>query len=167
MLFEELVGMLRCFGGKVFWRSRKRVRGTPLQEVDHHWIDCAVVWIVSRSLWNRLSFPRRVPVLISSFPIWNTMFWLSFPRVLSSPRTNHLGEPELDSWWEQFLARFYLPRGRALDYRGSISMGTRVNNKKTGKIFGYAVRMWDSLSRVPVAADCELVEVEAPFWLYG
>jgi hypothetical protein len=23
MLFEELVGMLRCFGGKVFWRSRK------------------------------------------------------------------------------------------------------------------------------------------------
>jgi hypothetical protein len=43
MLFEELVGMLRCFGGKVFWRIRKRVRGTPLYEVDHHWIDCAVV----------------------------------------------------------------------------------------------------------------------------
>jgi hypothetical protein len=59
-------------------------------------------------------------------------------RVLVPPRTNRSGEPKFDSWWKQFLIRFYLPCGRILDYQGPLPLGirelirktkTRVNNK--------------------------------------
>jgi hypothetical protein len=53
---------------------------------------------------------------------------------MSFPRTNHLREPELDFWWEQFLAKLYLPRGRCLDYRGPFPGNQKVNAKTKQKI---------------------------------
>jgi len=37
---------------------------------------------------------------------------------------NRLGETELDSWWEQFLARLYLPLGQTSGYYSPLPLET-------------------------------------------
>lgn len=37
---------------------------------------------------------------------------------------NRSGEPKFNSWWEQFLARLYLPPSRTPTYYGTFPLGT-------------------------------------------
>jgi hypothetical protein len=48
---------------------------------------------------------------------------------MSSLRMNRSGEPEFDSWWEQFLVKFNLSRVRTLDYWAPSPGNQRVNKK--------------------------------------
>jgi len=48
-----------------------------------------------------------------------------------SSTTNRSGEPEFDSWVEQFLARLFLPHGRTPNYQGALSPGTGGLTPKT------------------------------------
>jgi len=52
--------------------------------------------------------------------------------------TNHSGEPEFDSWWEQFLARLYLPSSRTPVYCGPLPLGTGGLTPKKSMIMIYA-----------------------------